>query len=948
MGSAARNPEQRARETIDAGLAAAGWVVQHRDEMNLSAARGVAVREFPMEGGFADYLLFVDQKPVGALEAKPEGHTLSGVERQAKQYTTGLPRGIRAPILPLPFLYLSSGSVTRFTNLLDPKPRSREVFAVHQPATLAEWITTLTLDAWVRHTATHTAAEARRPSTLRARLTTLPELRPDGLRPNQFRGVLGLERSLCEDRPKALIQMATGSGKTVLAIAAIYRLIQYGGARRVLFLVDRKTLGEQAETEFANWETPDDHRKLKELFGIVRLTSQTIPESAKIVITTVQRLYSILKGDPEFDETLEEESRFVAGAPARREPVPVVYNRAIPPEFFDVVFVDECHRSIYTVWRQVLEYFDAYLTGLTATPAKHTYAFFDQNLVMEYGHAEAVVDRVNVDYDEYRLRTRISERGSTIEASVEPIVGKRDKRTRRTRWESTEDDITYDADALDRRVVARDQIRTIVRAFRERFLPECFPERGAEVPKTLVFAKDDTHAEDVVEAFRAEFAEGNDFCEKITYKSTGSAKELIQSFRTSYYPRIAVTVDMIATGTDIRPIEVVFFLRTVRSRILFEQMKGRGSRTCDPTELRAVTPSARHKERFVIVDAVGVTETELEETGPIERCSGVPLKSLLEHVAMGGQDPELLSSLASRLARLDKACGDDQEERVRAASGGPGLGELGRGLLEALDPDRQVDRARAMSSLAPEVEPTPEQRERATETLIAEATRALRERPALRHLLVDLRRETEQTIDQVSTDELLHAGPKTDPATRARATVDSFERYLAEHKDELEALRFFYAVPARRGLTLKALKELAREIQAPPRSWTAERLWRAYELAADGKVRRAGGAHAAADLVSLVRFALHQDRELVPHAERVNGRFQRWLADQKAAGRAFTPAQLEWLTMIRDHVATSLEIEAEDFDLVPFAEHGGRSRAAQVFGGTLDALLAELNEVLAA
>ncbi len=947
MGSQTK-PERRARETIDAQLAAAGWVVQSRDELNLGAARGVAVREFPMEGGFADYLLFVDEKPAGALEAKPEGYTLSGVERQAKQYTTGLPRGIRGPILPLPFLYLSSGSVTRFTNLLDPKPRSREVFAIHQPATLAEWIGAPTLDTWVKRTATHTSADSERPSTLRSRLTTLPELRPDGLRPNQFQGILGLERSLREDRPKALIQMASGSGKTVLAIAAIYRLIKFGGARRVLFLVDRKTLGEQAETEFANWETPDDHRKLKELFGIARLTSQTIPESAKVVITTVQRLYSILKGEPEFDPALEEESRFSAGNAHLKEPLPVVYDRAIPPEFFDVIFVDECHRSIYTLWRQVLEYFDAYLTGLTATPAKHTYAFFDQNLVMEYGHAAAVVDKVNVDYDEYRIRTRISQAGSTIEASVDPVVGRRDKRTRKTRWEASEDDITYDADALDRGVVAKDQIRTIVRAFRERFLPECFAERGKEVPKTLVFAKDDSHAEDVVEAFRAEFAEGNDFCEKITYHSTGSAKDLIQSFRTSYYPRIAVTVDMIATGTDIRPIEIVFFLRAVKSLILFEQMKGRGSRTCDPTELRAVTPSARHKERFVIVDAVGVTETELEESGPLERSPSVPLKSLLEHVAMGGQDPELLSSLASRLARLDKACDHDQEERVRAAAGGAGLGALARGLLDALDPDRQVERARAMFSLSPEVQPASGQRERAAEALIGEATQALRERPALRHLLVDLRREVEQTIDQVSRDEVLHAGPKTDPAARARTTVEAFESYLAEHKDEIEALRFFYSVPARRGLTLKALKELAREIQAPPRAWTAERLWRAYETAAQGKVRRASGERAAADLVSLVRFALHKDGELVPHAERVHERFARWLADQRAAGRSFTPAQLEWLTMIRDHVATSLEIEVEDFDLVPFAEHGGRARAAQVFGGRLDALLAELNEVLAA
>jgi type I restriction enzyme R subunit len=361
-----------------------------------------------------------------------------------------------------------------------------------------------------------------------------------------------------------------------------------------------------------------------------------------------------------------------------------------------------------------------------------------------------------------------------------------------------------------------------------------------------------------------------------------------------------------------------------------------------------VSPKARAKERFVIVDAVGITETELLESGPIERNSSVPLGALLEHVALGGRDPELLSSLASRLARLDKACDELQRERVRSASGGESLASLGRGLLGALDPDRQAAHARTVFSLSPEVEPTPEQVERAAEGLLGEATRTLREKPALRQLIADLRRETEQTIDEVSRDEVLQAEPVRDAAVRAKQTIESFEGYLAEHKDEIEALRFFYAVPARRGLTLKALKDLAREIAAPPRAWTADRVWQAYETVQGSKVRRGPRRHPEADLVSLVRFALRQEGELVPHAERVNERYDRWLAAQRAAGRQFTPEQLEWLAMIRDHVATSLEIELEDFDLTPFNDRGGRARASQVFGGRLVDLLKELNEVLAA
>jgi type I restriction enzyme R subunit len=775
----------------------------------------------------------------------------------------------------------------------------------------------------------------------------MPPVYIPNLWPNKVEALINLEQSLADDRPRALIQMATGSGKTLLAVTALYRLIKFGGARRVLFLVDRSNLGEQAEKEFANYRTPDDNRRFTELYGVQRLTSNKIGTSTKVVITTIQRLYSMLRGEPEMPPDLEEESQFET-APAIQEPLPVAYNRAIPPEYFDVIFIDECHRSIYSLWRQVLEYFDAYLIGLTATPAKHTFGFFHQNLVMEYPHEKAVADGVNVDFEVYRIRTKITGQGSVIEASDLPVLGLRDRRTRALRWEAPDEPLTYKAEDLDRSVVARDQIRLLVSTFKERLFTEIFPGRK-EVPKTLIFAKDDSHAEDIVDVVREEFGQGNDFCQKITYKVSGRRPaDLIQEFRNSYSPRIAVTVDMIATGTDIKPIEIVMFMRSVQSRVLFEQMKGRGVRVIDANELRAVTPDAQAKTHFVIVDCVGITETELADTQPLERKKTVAFKALLEHIALGGTDPDILSSLASRLSRLDKQCDPDDTQRIEAASGGYSLEDLSRRIVEALDPDTQAAKARELAHVAVGQEPTEAQVTDARAVLLKEAARPLAERPAFRNLLQELKKKYEQVIDELSKDELLEAGASVDAREKARRLTQSFEEFLAANKDEITALQFFYSQPYARRLRYDDIKALAEAIQAPPRSWIPETLWRAYEILDRDRVRGASSRRLLTDIVSLVRFALHQKDELVPYVDQVRDRFRAWLPQQQSAGRSFTAEQLRWLEMIRDHVATSLEMTVDDFDLAPFAQEGGLGRAAQVFGKELRPLLVELNEALVA
>jgi len=921
------SPEGRARGRIDEMLTAAGWAVQDARAVNLGAALGVAVREFVLNPphGRADYLLFVDRQAVGVLEAKKEGETLTGVAWQTAKYLDGLPDEIPTALEgALPFAYQSTGVETRFTNTLDPEHASRDVFWFHRPETLA---------GWIEDVSRHPAAP-----TLRHRLKQPALLEETGLWPAQVRAIRNLELSLAENRQRALVQMATGSGKTFTAASLAYRLIKHGDARRILFLVDRANLGRQTLKEFQGFTVPDVNRKFTELYNVQHLSSNSVDAVARVTISTIQRLYSTLRGDPDLAEELDEHSAFDLEPDA---PVLVGYNPLVPPETFDVVIVDECHRSIFGVWRQVIDYFDAFVIGLTATPNKQALGFFRQNLVMEYTHEQAVADAVNVDFDVYRIRTEISEGGSTVEAGL--VTEFRDRQTRKSRWEKLDEDVTYGAEALDRAVVAEDQIRTVVRTFRDRLFTEIFPGRS-EVPKTLIFAKDDAHAEEIVKIVREEFGKGDEFAAKITYKATGrKADELIAAFRNSYHPRIAVTVDMIATGTDVKPLECVFFMRSVRSRTYFEQMKGRGVRVIEPSDFQAVTPDAAAKDRFVLVDAVGVTETDLVDTQPLDREPTVPLAKLLRRLSFGVREPELVSTIAGRIARLDRSLRPEERAELETLAG-RSLKDLARGMVEAIDPDRQLDVARAASG---EEEPSVDAIAAAAAELVHAAVAPLAESPELRERLLELRRVHELLIDEFSKDEVVEAGYSKDAADRARATVESWEAFVAEHRDEIAALQILYSRPYAQRPTFAQVKELAQAIERPPYRWTPERLWEAYEALDRSKVRGSERT-VLTNLVSLVRFALHADDELVAFPDRVRERFQAWLLQQENAGRVFTPEQARWLHWIADAVATSLGVSVDDFEYAPFVQHGGLGRAAQVFGEELAPLLEELNEVLVA
>ncbi len=919
------SPEQQARARIDALLQAAGWVLQDASEFNRNASEGVAVREFQLPGGPCDYLLFIGGKACGVIEAKKAGVTLSGVAEQAARYMADLPAHLARWADRLVFDYESTGDETYFRDTRDPKPRSRRVFAFHQPGTLHGWL--------------------KEPDTLRARLRRMPALDATGLRQCQVDAITGLETSLAEDRPRSLIQMATGAGKTFTACHFSWRLLKHARARRILFLVDRNNLGTQTLDEYQRFHPPGGAHAFDKTYIVQHLHGRQIDPDAKLVVTTIQRLYAMLRGE-ELDEAAEEASAFETWAETGGddgELRPVAYNSSIPVEHFDFIVTDECHRSIYGLWRQVLEYFDAHLIGLTATPSAHTLGFFNRNLVAEYPYEQSVVDGVNVGFEVYRIRTQVTEQGGTVDARYHVPV--RDRRTRALRYKQLDADLPYARNEVDASVTVPDQIRLVLQTWRDKLFTELFPGRtGQWVPKTLIFAKDDHHAEEIVKACWQVFGQGNEFARKITYQTSEKPKELIKAFRVDPFPRIAVTVDMIATGTDIKPVECLIFLRDVKSESYFEQMKGRGVRTLHDASLQQVTPDAQTKTRFVLVDAVGVTEGRKTLSQPMERQRTMPFDKLLEQVAQGRRDENALSSLAARLAALDRQLDTEDRQRIEQAAGGRSLRALARGLLDAITPEL-VEAAlvqRHDSAEAASIEQV-----QAVETALRDAACAPLDDAALRNLLKAVKQKTDIVIDEGTADQLLAAGYDM---AQAEQRTTSFRGFIEANKDELLALQILYGQPfPKRRLTYASIRELAAKLADPPQHLTAADVWQAYRRLNAAVVRGVPADKLLTDLISLVRFATGQVELLEPFAARVEQRFNLWIGRQIKAGREFSSEQMAWLKAIKDYLVANVEIAPADLMRdQPFADWGGVVAARKVFGAELNGMLEELTEVLVA
>lgn len=910
-------PEQKARKVIDKKLEQSGWIIQDVKSLNPTVSRGVAVREFPTDTGPVDYALFVNGIPVGVIEAKKSeaGENITTVEEQSARYANSTFKWIKIEY-SIRFAYEATDNLIRFTDYNDIKFRSRTVFSFHRPETLERLL----------------ANEG----TIRNNMKKFPPLDETGFRKCQINAIRNLDISFSNNRQKALVQMATGAGKTFTAITAAYRLLKYGKMNRILFLVDTKSLGEQAEREFLAYTPNDDPRSFSQLYGVRRLKSSYIPSDVQICISTIQRMYSILKGE-ELDESAEEISFAEYATANNRAPKEVVYNEKYPPEFFDCIIVDECHRSIYNVWSQVLSYFDSFIIGLTATPDKRTFAFFDENIVSEYPREQAIVDGVNVGEDIFLIETEITKNGARL---MKQLIEYRNRLSRKKRWMQMDEDVDYVPPQLDRDIVNPSQIRTVIRTFKENLFTTLFPRRK-EVPKTLIFAKTDSHADDIVQIVRDEFGEGNDFCRKITY-SAENPESVLSSFRNDYNPRIAVTVDMIATGTDVKPIECLIFMRDVRSKNYFEQMKGRGTRTLGKDDLQKVTPSAtENKDHFVIIDAVGVTKSKKCDTRPLERKPSVSMKELMMNVALGAKDEDTLTSLANRVIRLNNQM-NTSERRKFEEKVGESAGKVAENLLNAFDEDVIAEKAKTDTKME---KPSDEVLKQAQKDLIVQAVAPFMN-PDTRDFIENVRRSHDQIIDNVNLDSVLFAGYDTQKEENADRVIQTFRTFIEENRDEILALRIIYSEPyANRAMAVEQLKALYEKLRS--KGVTVERLWDCYAIKKPDKVKK-GIMAQLADLISIIRFEMGYAAQLSPFADKVNYNFMQWTLKRNAGAVHFTEEQMEWLRMIKDHIASSLSILPEDLDLTPFDKKGGLLAFYDAFGGQYEEILQEMNVELVA
>ena len=891
-------PEDKVREKIDDILKQVGFVIQDREEFNRNASLGVAVREFVMsDESKADYLLFIDGKACGVIEAKKEGISLSGIELQAKHYASHIPKELRIWQNPLPFIYVSNFNEIYFADLREQDYSSRQIFSFHTPESLFE--------------------NLKRDKTLRDSLKEIPKLDTAGLRKCQIEAIERLDNSLKLNKPRSLIQMATGSGKTFTACNFTYRLLKFAKAKRILFLVDRNNLGRQTKKEFDNFKLNDDGRKFSEVYITSHLQNNHIDKDAKVIITTIQRLYSMLRGEEEYDFLNEESSAFEI---SMGKPKELIYNPKFPIDFFDFIIVDECHRSIYGEWRQILEYFDAFIIGLTATPSKYTLGFFGQNIVSEYPLERSVIDKVNVNCEIFRIKTKISEEGGIIEKGF--YIPLKDKKTRKMIYKTIDEDIEYKKSDLDRSVLVPNQIRTIMQCYKDSVFTELFPERDATwIPKTLIFAKDDNHAEEIVKITREVFSKGNEFCQKITYNiGKQNPEELIKSFRISPEFRIAVTVDMIATGTDIKPLEVLIFMRDVKSQMYYEQMKGRGVRSININDLKSVTPNATGKTHFYLIDAVGVTESQKSLSQPLERKRNLSFKKLLENIAKGASDDDTLSTLALRLSIIETKLSEEDNKNLLELTKGKSLVNISNEILNSIDSDFTEGKS--------------------DEEILKIKDEALKpfNSPHFREFLVNICSKTSIYVDELAVDEVINSEHSVE---NANITIKNFREFININKDELDALSIIYNNSYKnRKLTYKFIDELNQKLKNE--NLYISDIWRAFAFTEKNKVKLIKNPEKQlTNLIQLVRFALGQDKELQDFSSIANSRFNLWRGRQIKKGITFSEEQDRFLEIIKDNIISNACIEVDDIQNMCYDE-GGIFKAKKLFGENLEPLLEDI------
>ena len=887
-------PEDKARKTIDDKLHESGWVVQDYDNRDISLP-GVAIREFPTKNGRVDYALFTHDKLVGIIEAKKTDAFLTAVEAQTKLYRDDLQHDGYNPV----FLYKSTGIRTSFCDTRDPDHRSREVFTFHRPKSL------------------HTMYE--QPSTLRHNLRyAMPELHVGRLRRCQIDAICGLERSLGENRPRSLIHMTMGSGKTYMAVSESYRLLRFAKARRILFLVDRRELGRQAEDAYSNYNVQDagtgeENRKFSSLYNIQHLTTHGIHDASAVVISTIQRLYSIISKTEHTDE--EDELSLFETDETDDIPKSVQYNDDIPIDAFDIIIVDEAHRSIYNKWRQVLEYFDAFIIGLTATPHEHTRAFF-QNTVSSYTMDTSVMDGINVDSDCYQIHTEIGTNGIFIEAGDD--ITKVDRDTGEKKAARADKSQWYKPSELDYKIEAEDHIRTVIKAFKH--LQKEHFKRPEYVPKTLIFAKKIQHADTITRIVREEYGKGDDFCQ-IIVSTTKNVRDRIREFKMEVDFRIAVSVDMLNTGFDMQAIECLLFLRNSESAVYVEQMVGRGCRTIDPDRLQEITPDAVCKDSYLIVDAAGALEAldaDKPTKPPIGRGDNKTFEKIISKAADGRATNKELVSLTSRLNKMKKRIDSKSRESVERAAGMT-IDNLIQMIRENVNTDNHL--RQVVQQFGEEY--TDRQLSIVQNKMILDANKPFFN-PDLRKAILDAVKQDDLVITQ-KQDELVGMS-----IINIEQNKNKFTEFLEKNRDKFMALQILYNTPYRlQNITFYQISELAEAIKQPPFYLTPDKIWDIYERLEGHKVRKNARVQLT-DIISLVWYVSGRQDSLVPYGEFVMAKFEKWLETQRVSGAQFTANQEAWLRNIANLISVSCKIGREEIKN-EFHDRGGLTKFYELF-----------------
>ena len=880
-------PEEKARVIIDRMFEEAGWKVVDRDKYvpNMTA---VAIREGLMVGNReADYLLFLNGKAVGVLEAKRIETDINSdiVQEQARLYTRSCPKWCQAwfPNIPLPLAYVANSRDLMFYDTRKSNSEFEYCKKIHSPK------------------------EVKKLLGLEDDYVGLPTLSPKGLRACQYEAITQLEQSFRNGENRALMVLATGAGKTYTACLAAYRMLAFTPMKRILFLVDRNNLGKQAETEFGTFRLTENGDPFNTIFTVNRLKSSSVPTDSNVVISTIQRLFSLLKGDEITDNDEDDEE-------IEDKEIMLPENPNLLSDFFDMIIVDECHRSIYGNWQKVLNYFSgAKLIGLTATPVPETKAFFNNNIIVNYTLEKSIVDGVNVDCRVYRIKTQATENGGAI---LEGEKVKRETRyTGKVQTLNNQETKNYTREELNRSIVNPAQIKLILETYHDAVYTEMFtdPQREANMdylPKTLIFALNENHATNIVQIAREVFGHNdNRFVQKITY-SAGDSNELIRQFRNDKDFRIAVTCTLVATGTDIKPLEVVMFMRDVASEPLYIQMKGRGVRTIGNEQLRNVTPNAYSKDCFYLVDAVGVTEHEKTVTAPSDGATTqlISLKELLEKITHGNVNDDYLRLLASRLSRISHKCEEkDREKFISLAY--ISMMDIASNIFDALE-----------QGFLPEYinvnEPNTDRK-----ALVCNIANY----PDAREFLLILNAGFIETL-MPGEDTLISKGFSQE---EAQTTTSAFEAYCEEHKDEIEALRIIYNNQGD-PLTYAMLKDLENKLKFASSKFNTSLLWNSYAIINPQMVKHSSTKEekeALTNIIQLVRYAFHQIERLESLYPSASQRFNLWCGQNQ---RPLTEEQIGVMQQVFSYIASN------GYCTITEIKDNDKTQAAQlirVFGG---------------